>query len=534
MYNLQIAINAFKEGKPVIIMDDDTRENEGDLCMPASFVTDTDVLFFLKYSTGLLCVACSPLRIEELELPPMIIDNTDPQKTPFTVSVDLNRKYGTTTGVSAQDKAKTIRALGDPNMKASDFCRPGHIFPLRASPQGLYGRQGHTEASVELCKLANVYPACLIAELMNPDGTMCRLKECQQFSNQHNIPLITVKQIQDEISMFTSKLPVTLNEKTTEFTISTFNASNDQHYVILSKGNLQGQKDVPLRIHSECLTGDVFHSARCDCRSQLDAALHMLYESERGVLIYVRGHEGRGIGLSHKIKAYSLQDTGNYDTYTANTALHLPLDCRHYEGVTTILDRMGIQSVILYTENSIKIQELAPYISKCLPLPGIVTSYNQKYIQCKSSGSYMKNISKDTSTDSKKKKIGIAYTTSWHTQHVKHMLEECRSYLAKYPVDIIERPVSGSFELVMGAHMLFQQGCDCVIVVGILLKGETHHFEAIISAVSQGIMSLQIEERKPIIFGVLACYNQDQIDDRVYGKKNAVEDWCKAAVDMVK
>ena len=522
MSNLTTAIESFKEGRPIIIMDDDTRENEGDLCMPASVVTDVDVLFFLKYSTGLLCVACSPLRIDELDLPPMIAHNTDPQKTPFTVSIDLDRKYGTTTGVSAQDKAKTIKALGDPNMKRTDFSRPGHIFPLRASPKGLAYRRGHTEASVELCKLANVYPACLIAELMNPDGTMSRLKECREFSSQHKIPLITVKDIQKEISIVTASLPIMISETTADFQISSYTPNNSEHYVILSKGDLHGKSNVPLRVHSECLTGDVFHSARCDCGSQLSRALEMLHESEVGLLIYVRGQEGRGIGLENKIRAYGLQDTGDYDTYSANEALHLPLDCRNYDGIATILERIGIQSVILYTENPLKVESLSRYVSKCVPLPGVVTPHNQDYVKTKH----------EMCVHMKKKRIGIAYTTAWHTQHVQHMVKQCRTHLTN-DVDIVERAVSGSFELVMGAKKLFDQGCDSVIVLGILLKGETNHFEAIVSAVSQGVMTLQLSEKKPIIYGVLSCYTQEQIEARVMGNKNATREWCMAAINMI-
>lgn len=526
MSTLHTAINAFKDGKPVIIMDDDTRENEGDLCIPAFSVIDTDVLFFLNHSTGLLCVACSPLRIDELNLPPMIANNTDPHKTPFTVSVDLHQKYGTTTGVSAQDKAKTIRALGNPEMKSSDFNRPGHIFPLRASPQGLYGRQGHTEASVELCKLANVYPACLIAELMNSDGTMSRLKECQDFSTMYNIPLITVKQIQEEISVVTSKLPITLNNNIDEFDISVFSLSNNERYVILSKGMLKGQKNVPLRIHSECITGDVFHSARCDCGSQLNAALEMITKTQLGVIIYILGHEGRGIGLEHKIKAYELQETGMYDTYTANKALHLPLDSRQYDNIPGIIEKLGIVSVILYTENPNKIKALEPYITEYLPLHGDKTVYNDKYVQTKRDYHHsMNNV--------KRFKIGIAYTTAWHSEHIDHMVKQCLSYLGD-KVDIIEQKVSGSFELVRGAQMLFEHGCDSVIVIGILLKGETYHFEAIVSAVGTGVMSLQLSERKPIIYGVLTCYTNEQIEHRVYGDKNAVKEWCAAAIDMIK
>ena len=518
------ALAAFKKGRPVIIMDDDKRENEGDLCLPAQFVEDSHVLFFLHHSTGILCVSISPLRTDELELPLMVAQNTDSLKTPFTVSVDLDRKHGTSTGVSAKDKAKTIRALADPKMRATDFSRPGHIFPLRASPKGLHGRQGHTEASVELCKLAGVYPACMIAELMNSDGTMSRLEECREFGLAYTIPVITVKDIQSRLSIPPVTLPVSIMGRTTEFNISTFPAPNGEKYTVLSKGDLHGKTNVPLRIHSECLTGDVFRSVRCDCGSQLEVALEALDQSEMGILVYVQGQEGRGIGLENKLKAYALQDKHGYDTYTANEALHLPSDCRDYSGVTKLLEQLEVKSVILYTQNPIKLKALDPYISKVVPLPGIVTPQNKKYLQ-----------SKAEMVESKKKKlkIGIAYTTAWHKKQVQHLLVQCRQHLTAGNVEIIEKGVSGSFELVMGARFLFEQGCQSVIVLGILLKGQTYHFEAITDSVSQGVMSLQLLEKKSIIYGVLSCYTQEQIDERVFGDKNATVEWCQAAIDMI-
>jgi 3,4-dihydroxy 2-butanone 4-phosphate synthase/GTP cyclohydrolase II len=373
------AIRAFQAGQPVIIMDDDDRENEGDLCLPAAAATPELVNLILRASTGLLCVSCSPRRTHELDLSPMVTSNTDPHQTPFTVSVDLDPKYGTTTGVSIADRCKTIRALADPTKTAKDFTRPGHIFPLRASPRGLASRRGHTEASVELCKLAGVYPACLIAELMNADGTMSRLPECRSFAETHHLPLISINQIADALTPPQARLPV----DSMELTISTYSHQPNRNYVILSKGDLHGKSHVPLRIHSECLTGDVFGSQRCDCRSQLDQALERMRASEMGLLIYVQGHEGRGIGLENKIRAYALQDSGKYDTYSANLALHLPLDDRVYTEIPIILERLGVTSVDLYTQNPEKIQALGKYLGIVYPDCGCETPANQRYLETK-------------------------------------------------------------------------------------------------------------------------------------------------------
>jgi 3,4-dihydroxy 2-butanone 4-phosphate synthase/GTP cyclohydrolase II len=381
MDSLTQAICAFQAGQPVIIMDDDDRENEGDLCLPAAAATPELVNLILRASTGLLCVACSPRRTQELELSPMVTSNTDPHRTPFTVSVDLDPKYGTTTGVSISDRCKTIRALADPTKTAADFTRPGHIFPLRASPQGLAGRRGHTEASVELCKLAGVYPVCLIAELMNADGTMSRFPECRAFADKHHLSLISTNQIVAALTPPQARLPV----DSMELTISTYSPQPNMTYVILSKGDLRGKTHVPLRIHSECLTGDVFGSQRCDCRSQLDLALQRMRSSERGLLIYVQGHEGRGIGLENKIRAYALQDSGKYDTYSANLALHLPLDDRVYTQIPIILERLGVVSVDLYTQNPEKIQALGKYLGTVHPECGCETPENHRYLETKKS-----------------------------------------------------------------------------------------------------------------------------------------------------
>ena len=541
MSQLSTAIHAFTQGLPVVIMDDTDRENEGDLCYPAFAVTEANVLFSLKASTGILCVACSPQRIDELGLPPMVQSekSTDPNKTPFTVTVDLLPEFGVTTGVSVADKCKTIRALADPQRKGSDFSRPGHIFPLRASPKGLFGRQGHTEASVELCKLAQVYPACLIAELMNADGTMSRILECREFCDTHHIPFVSVKDILEGLQLREARLPIAISNSTVDWKISYYQPEAGISCVLLSRGELRGKKNVPLRIHSECLTGDVFASARCDCGSQLQRALAMLSNQEHGLLIYVRGHEGRGIGLGNKILAYTLQDAGEHDTCTANLALGLPLDCRRYEFVPDILARLGILSVDLLSDNLEKEKALGAYLDKMVPFEGAKTLHNANYIAIKKTlhGERSPPVPSSLSQPKRLPKVGLAYTTAWHAESVGHMVNQCRNYLA--PVgglrraDIVERTVSGSFELVMGANHLFEAGCDSVIVIGILQKGETYHFEAIVSSVSVGVMNLQLDRKKPLIYGVLTCYTDDQIKERVYGSKNAVLAWCQAALDMI-
>ena len=516
-------------------MDAEDRENEGDLCIPAEFVTPTDIVFFLKNSTGLLCVACNPLRVEELELDPMICKNTDPNRTPFTVSVDLDPSFGITTGVSADDKSKTIRALADPKFKASAFTRPGHIFPLRANPQGLYGRQGHTEASVELCKLSNVYPACLISELMIMEGPntgqMMRLAECQQFGQKYNIPIVTIEDIRNALPAPTSSLPVEIGSKVHPFQIKVYTDVSGCQYVVLSKGQLSGANNVWLRVHSECLTGDVFSSLRCDCRSQLTKAFEMLAEQESGLLIYIRGHEGRGIGLSNKIQCYALQDTGNHNTFTANHQIYLPSDCRSYNYLPTILKDLGIVSVVLYTNNSSKITAIQDYITNVVNFVGKETSYNQKYLQ-----------DKIAPVLKQKRKIGLVYTTGWHTQYVQKMVSDCHEFFESShlrgsalsdseSVELIECPVAGAYELISGCRRLIKKGITVIIAIGILMKGETDHYHYIADAVSHGLMQLQIQHDVDIINGLLTVSTEEHIKNRVSGTKKATPDWCKIALE---
>ncbi len=385
MSNLEKAIHAFQNGKPVIIMDDKDRENEGDLCLPAQFVTKSSVNFFLRNSTGMICVACNPQRVQDLKLSPMTLDNTDPNGTPFTISVDLDRRYGTSTGVSSGDKAKTVAAIADLTKKAEDFTRPGHIFPLRSNAKGLYGRKGHTESSVELCILSGVYPACMIAELMftngENEGDMMRDDDCLKFAKQHDIPMITVEDIIKGLPEPQALLPIQLDTIVFGTTIKVYN--DNCKYIVIKKGDVKNKSDIFLRIHSECITGDIFRSARCDCGSQLEETLKQLKNRDSGILIYIMGQEGRGIGFENKLLAYNIQDNENLDTVESNHKLYLPEDCRSYEYLPVILEDLGIKSVILHTTNPNKINAMQKYTSLIVNFTGKQTSHNTNYLRVK-------------------------------------------------------------------------------------------------------------------------------------------------------
>jgi 3,4-dihydroxy 2-butanone 4-phosphate synthase/GTP cyclohydrolase II len=385
---IEDVIAAMARGEIVVIVDDEDRENEGDFIMAAEFATPEKLAFIVRYSTGVVCCPLTDERCDDLRLPLMVEQNTESQRTAFTDTVDLIE--GTSTGISAADRAATLRALADPTLTYKAFARPGHIFPLRARPGGVLKRAGHTEAAVDLARLAGCQPAGIICEIQNDDGTMMRLNDLRKFCNEHGLLLSSIAQL-IEYRRHHERLVERMGEATVptefgSFTCVAYRSTIDGvEHLAFVKGEVSSSTPVLVRVHSECLTGDVFGSRRCDCGPQLAAAMSIVNTEGSGVIVYLRGHEGRGIGIGHKIRAYSLQDQG-MDTVDANVELGLPIDSREYGIGAQILADLGVQQIRLMTNNPAKYGGLGGYgltVVERVPLHTVPTPENESYLRTK-------------------------------------------------------------------------------------------------------------------------------------------------------
>jgi 3,4-dihydroxy 2-butanone 4-phosphate synthase/GTP cyclohydrolase II len=385
---IENAVAAVARGEIVIVVDDADRENEGDLIMAAEAMTPEKMAFMIRHTSGVICMPVEGARLDELRLPLMVADNTESQRTAFTVSVDA--RHGTTTGISAADRSATVHALLDAATRPEDLARPGHIFPLRYRDGGVLKRAGHTEAAVDLARLAGMHPAGVLAEVVNDDGSMARMPALEAFAEEHGLQLISIADL-IRYRRHSEKLVRRVSEariptRHGDFTGFVFESLLDgTEHMAFVKGEVAGQENVLVRVHSECLTGDVFGSMRCDCGLQLDAAMELIAKEGTGVVVYLRGHEGRGIGLGHKIRAYTLQDQGR-DTVEANVELGFPADSREYGIGSQMLVDLGVSTMRIMTNNPAKYGGLEGYgleIVERVPLHVLPNSENIRYLRTK-------------------------------------------------------------------------------------------------------------------------------------------------------
>lgn len=606
------ALEELRQGKPVIVLDDEDRENEGDLIYAAEKVTAEDIMFMRLNGTGIICAPFTAARASELSLPIMVTDSTDPNKTAYTVGTDAQ---GTSTGVSGSDMALTMNALANGEKKAQDFRKPGHVFPLIAKPHGVVQRRGHTEAGADLCRLAGLQPVATIVELINnihncPEGEdrtsskyrcgeMMRLDDCVIFAKKHDLKLITIEQLvkyryetepglKEKLEGGDLALGVELAAECRlpvqphfdflgDFRLQCIYSHYDRrNHDVLIMGDVSGDQPPLVRVHSECFTGDVLGSQRCDCRWQLIRSQEIIAEKGRGILIYYSGHEGRGIGKVNKVKAYDKQQREGKNTYEANHALGFKDDLRTYETAKDILKLLGVKKFILMTSNGDKAAQFGDMVVDVMALEGPMNIHNKGYLEAKrahpghiSRSESPELTSKDsdsesssdswTSSSSKviphlsvfhgKEKIKSApveipvvehpetyrvglVSTMWNQALVKSFAGRVKELLLKNGIKsdkIIEVVVDGSNEIPWAAKKLTAK-VDVVIAMGLILQGESDHYADVRAGVYPALVNIGVDTGVLVVNGVYSCKNEQQALER-YGPHSG-KDVCLVAAAL--
>ena len=541
---IEEAIEDIRQGKMVVVCDDENRENEGDLTMAAQFVTPEAINFMRKEGGGLICLALTPDRCDELGLDLMAAKNESAFETAFTVSVEA--RSGVSTGISAADRARTIQVAIDPKSSPRELVQPGHVFPLKAKAGGVLERVGQTEAAVDLARLAGLNPSGVICEIMNEDGSMARVRDLEPYCARHDIKMVTVADLvayrrrHEKLveRVVATKLPTSFGDFVA---VGYRSLVDNKHHVALVKGEVDGEEDVLVRVHSECLTGDVFHSLRCDCGEQLESALGMIEREGRGVLLYL-SQEGRGIGLLNKLRAYKLQEEG-LDTVDANLRLGLPADLRDYGIGAQILVDLGLSSIRILTNNPKKISGLAGYglsVSDQVPIQHMPNPHNEAYLRTKRDklGHTLHHqglaldeqmIRDEHETRPSPGARGVRVpgedgqvalcVATFYTELAEKLEAGARAALDEAGVSAIDRfEVPGAFELPVIAKYAAESGrYEAVICLGAVIRGETDHYDYVCGEAARGIQDVQLETGVPCGFGVLTVDTMEQALERVQG-----------------
>jgi 3,4-dihydroxy 2-butanone 4-phosphate synthase/GTP cyclohydrolase II len=505
--NINYALETFKKGM-VIVMDDATRENEGDLIVNAEVVTEEMITFIKRYTTGIICVTLTEQRALELGLNTMVVNNSDPHKTAFTITCDSTE---CSTGVSSKDRLLTIKTLLSGN--EDQLSKPGHIFPLIAKAGGLSERRGHTEASIDLCKLIGCTPVAVICELTNDNGTMMKLNDILQFSKKFGIPVITTEQIYQTSKNVKNRFEKPINltascELTTreygKWTLQSF----DCVYGTIKVLQIDGGNKPFVRIHSECFTGDVLNSSHCDCGNQLKLSMEMIYKNGCGIIIYPCNHEGRGIGFTNKIKAYDLMNKNiSIDTYQANKVLGFKEDLRDYSYCVSVLKYLNIDNFILLTTNPNKINAVSQFHFETLALECGNLPFNERYLTTKAKKHGIFKL----------KKIAII-KSMWYSESINGYVDQLCKQLN------IEKiiAVPGCFEIPLTIQNNIND-FDIFIAVGAIIKGETYHFEVISHTITDALMNIQLKYEKRIINNILNCYTIEQVIERFSNPQSIID-----------
>ena len=539
--SVERAIADIAAGKAVVVVDDEDRENEGDIIFAASRATPELMAFTIRHSSGVICVPMPAAMLDRLEIPLMTPHNKDRLRTAYTISVDA--RDGVTTGISAADRAHTARVLADSATEPWELTRPGHVFPLRYREGGVLVRRGHTEAAVDLATLAGLTPAGVLVEVVNDDGTMKRAPELRAFADEHGLAMISIEDLvryRRRHEVLVDRVAETrLPTRHGDFTAYGYRITVDgSEHIALVHGDVASlaanDEPVLVRVHSECLTGDVFGSHRCDCGPQLDEALARIVEEGAGIVVYLRGHEGRGIGLVAKLQAYQLQDGGR-DTVDANLDLGLPADARHYGTATQVLRDLGVTNVRLLTNNPDKTTSLEDFGIRVhervgahpapeRPQPGLPADQARpdgprpappgpgrrrpgrrgrpgrpdprRRARMSGTGAPDQEV-----VDCADLKVAVV-AASWHTQVMDGLLDGARRACADYGVtDPVVVRVPGAFELPVAAAALADEEYDAIVALGVVIRGGTPHFDFVCNAATDGLTKVAVDHRVPVGFG---------------------------------